>query len=650
MQNIEDRILFWKNHNLNNYLKKGNDLNITQQEIGVIEDWLRSDSAQRYRRQIQKLSVDIALNLACNYKIKKRDSDYTNENEEVICDYEFSNGFRIVQLLKKSALNKESKFMRNCLAKFEIELEESYYSLRDNSNKPHATINTCGNEVVQIKGFANSVVRNAYFDLIMEWVAYKNLIIIEPNNFYYLNAILINNKDIIKVNDLFHYDEVVVSHGIHIHDLKYNLRMPKKMTIIGDVTFSNLQENVILPEEMIIYGSLIVENCKGISPRKIVVHGSVDFVGCSFSTGFGDISCSHLLIEKSIGEQLFKLDTTTPNVRIIEENLVKEIEISNFYGKLDIENCAGLLKITGENCRLKSMTIESCKKLKSIPSNLITEKLDFKGMKISNKIVKNDNWGKINLLGFHDCQLKKFDWDLINGSFFKITLNRPDLDFLKIKRNLNLIEMVVQNSDKLKDIDLDFELRTLVISGLNSISSVNAKADCLVLKDCGTIGQVYNYPKNTHSLEISRTNVLELGTNSLINWLELKNASIHLVNAKLQPVTFSFSNGNFAPIEKSMDFCQCSSFTLVDKSITKIDQSIIALDQIDLQCPKLEEIGNLKSKIVSINRCDSLKQIGENTQISDYLLLSKKQNFNLILKTNELFVKKQIAFIKYTER
>jgi hypothetical protein len=94
--------------------------------------------------------------------------------EEVL---KLGNGFRVVRLTNEAALDLEGKLMQHCVGSYAEEVEEdrtSIYSLRDSSNKPHATfeIDPRFKEVSQIKGKQNAAPVEKYRGLCIDFLNY----------------------------------------------------------------------------------------------------------------------------------------------------------------------------------------------------------------------------------------------------------------------------------------------------------------------------------------------------------------------------------------------------------------------------------------------------------------------------------------------
>lgn len=99
------------------------------------------------------------------------------DEEEIM---KFPNGYRIVRLTSPLALDAESAYMRHCIGQggYDHHFENNdcaFYSLRDASNKPHATfqVETKKNRLVQLQGKANKPPVAKYMPYVVDFVRDK---------------------------------------------------------------------------------------------------------------------------------------------------------------------------------------------------------------------------------------------------------------------------------------------------------------------------------------------------------------------------------------------------------------------------------------------------------------------------------------------
>ena len=173
-----------------------------QEEINHIFDWYVNHVEENPRFNIFSMTLDQAMQASNQWheelanqtttetftKIKKENGKIVDPNVAMVFDSELLENiglsdkyenWMIVKLANKSDFQLESKIMGNCLGqeiwfyKYENGIIE-VYSLRDESNQPHASINIeLPDTVEQIQGKGNKKPKEDYLKLIQQWI-YKN--------------------------------------------------------------------------------------------------------------------------------------------------------------------------------------------------------------------------------------------------------------------------------------------------------------------------------------------------------------------------------------------------------------------------------------------------------------------------------------------
>jgi hypothetical protein len=172
-QALREQVKFWINHNLKNYLKKHPE---NTNEIEHIIDYLNSDSAPE---RLHKMSYKQARDNADKWlKTQIKKGKTINEQEaDLEVFMEFANGFKIVKLVGENAYKKEGFLMGHCVATYFGRTDSSIYSLRDNQNNPHATVELRyqNSDIYQVKGKGNGAIHPAYINYLLEFFAKVNL-------------------------------------------------------------------------------------------------------------------------------------------------------------------------------------------------------------------------------------------------------------------------------------------------------------------------------------------------------------------------------------------------------------------------------------------------------------------------------------------
>ena len=161
------------------------------QNTQEVENWLNNiKDIDKKDQDVVEHIIDYFMNIenpnySLSYKEAKKKSndwvrsmrvDTTNEVEWV--DYEvvytFDDWFRFVKLLSKIAYNNESSNMRHCIKTY-FWKENIVYSLRDEKNLPHATMDIVrdwDNQIQQIQGKWNNTVEWKYQEYNIEFLDY----------------------------------------------------------------------------------------------------------------------------------------------------------------------------------------------------------------------------------------------------------------------------------------------------------------------------------------------------------------------------------------------------------------------------------------------------------------------------------------------
>jgi len=158
-------VIDWCSRILGAFKKKAVTINIG--EFEHILDYLVSDKAPA---RLRKMSYAQALSSANKWSAasQKKGSKIIDSPEDLKTLHEFTDGCRIVELLTKSAYEREGFFMAHCVGGYSPDTS-TVYSYRDSDNKPHATFEVTkdGGEISQIKGKGNGNVHPKYIEPIL---------------------------------------------------------------------------------------------------------------------------------------------------------------------------------------------------------------------------------------------------------------------------------------------------------------------------------------------------------------------------------------------------------------------------------------------------------------------------------------------------
>jgi len=161
-----EKVIQWLNSTCKNYLKTNPEV---QDDIEHIIDYLTSEDAPN---NIAGMSYEEAKKNTDKWnksQIKKgKDITETESDTEVVLD--FKDGFKIVKLVGENAYKREGFLMSHCVGGYYGNGKE-VYSLRDNKNMPHCTME----KDQQIKGKGNGDIHPKYVDYVVKFLEYTGM-------------------------------------------------------------------------------------------------------------------------------------------------------------------------------------------------------------------------------------------------------------------------------------------------------------------------------------------------------------------------------------------------------------------------------------------------------------------------------------------
>lgn len=112
--------------------------------------------------KILRATMPIAIKKAAKWAGKiKSDSSRAEDAGGIEDIIEFKCGYRWVRVLSRKSLMREGELMHNCVAEYHDRIaagKTMIFSLRDDCNQPHATLEITKHEIVQLKGRYNKPV------------------------------------------------------------------------------------------------------------------------------------------------------------------------------------------------------------------------------------------------------------------------------------------------------------------------------------------------------------------------------------------------------------------------------------------------------------------------------------------------------------
>ena len=140
---------------------------IEHDAVLVIQYFQSGDAPKRY--DAMKFPVALARAKTWRKNVDRRVLDEKDPSVvEVVAKY--GNNMTWVKLLEPDAYDREGEHMHNCLDRRYFLYGSLLYSLRDENNKPHASIEMDNKEFNQIKGYNNGPIEDRYTDICLDFI------------------------------------------------------------------------------------------------------------------------------------------------------------------------------------------------------------------------------------------------------------------------------------------------------------------------------------------------------------------------------------------------------------------------------------------------------------------------------------------------
>ena len=173
----------------------------------------------------------------------------------------FHNGFRMVQLLTKQALVRETAFMSHCIGNgaYNDYIPGAgksgnyiYYSLRDDDNKPHVTMEVDfeRRRLIQCKGKGNVAPIAKYISYVGEFIVRAKL---KQSDVLNEIGLIVGDGKFYNVHEM--PDSFTLESDLDVFSFE-NFKFPKSLRIKGNLTVSDKQVSLI-PEDLKFDGKLI---------------------------------------------------------------------------------------------------------------------------------------------------------------------------------------------------------------------------------------------------------------------------------------------------------------------------------------------------------------------------------------------------------
>jgi hypothetical protein len=198
-----------------------------------IRDWITASNVNPATFNTIK-NIDMAYNIADTWFKKQKVTNTLDGVTGTKLIHTYSDGYKILQLLTPTALDYESEHMGHCVGKggYDERVKSGktkIYSLRDNKNIPHATMEVTNNILEQIKGKQNQPVVEKYRDYIATFInlnTFDNI-----NDIQNIGMVKLDNK-VYTLKQLYEMNDIVVEGHVDLYNMSLT-KLPNFKSVGG---------------------------------------------------------------------------------------------------------------------------------------------------------------------------------------------------------------------------------------------------------------------------------------------------------------------------------------------------------------------------------------------------------------------------------
>ena len=408
-----------------------------------------------------------------NANVKTIDEEYGTDIKTVL---DFENGFRFVKLISEKAYRREGALMSHCVASY-FGKEKDIYSLRDEFNKPHCTIE----KDVQIKGKGNGIINTKYIDYIVRFLEWSGMEVrdSEMENLGYVVATfpeyiqnkLYKNKYISKDETPLYSDKVIIFTDLeeaveyqgdkiclfdgNAHFKNYKIRnLGKIKGISGDAYFTNSEIANLSQLEYVGRDAAFGES-------KVIDLGKLEYVG-------RDVSFTNSIVANLGALEYVGRDAFFGGSKIKKLGALKYIGGSAYFANNLVTNL-GVLKTIGGSAYFRNSKIANLGALEYVGRDV-----SFTNSKIANLgaleyVGRDAFFGGSNITDFGQLKTIGRDAYFINSEF-------ADPGQLKyIEGSAFFANSIVANLGQLEYIGGSADFRYSNIENLRKLKSIGGR-------------------------------------------------------------------------------------------------------------------------------------------------------------------------------
>jgi len=446
------------------------------------------ENNERELSKISKLKFKAALAAANKWtqEMNKQAGEWDDfKGIEIVRKYK--KGVKWVRVFSKQACEREGKVMDHCVGGYYKDVRDgltSIYSLRDNTNKPHCTIEVRDGGVEQIKGYSDGTVEPQYQKYVLNFL-------VEPfkKKFKYFNELEnaglkeVNGKiepysfsnDRIIDGDLsttdvltpFKQDFLHVKGSVYLQNSKLNY-LPNTLIVDDNIQLNN-SSIVELPDNLTVNGTLFLNDSEILEiPENAKING-LNIADCKLKELPDNFTLNFLTIGNNVKlKKLPKNLTINRSLNLRFNDTITELP-NNIKILGDIIFGKGIKKFPFKKARDLNLPDSII-----LPDNLVVESFSYSEMTDDpapfpkNLVVKDEyiintrqttlpdniTIGSLEINWFRNSEFKKLPKNLtVNNLKISVPLEIPkdaNISFLRLEDN----EVVIPSNFTLEELEL----------------------------------------------------------------------------------------------------------------------------------------------------------------------------------------------------
>lgn len=348
-----ERIDYWLERQAAPFLRK----NLVPEE--VLENIIHFLESLNAPKKIDKVSFLRAQSLMEKWFSKLQNKKINQVESEGAVEFIYDDEpYTWVKLKSQASYDREGKLMGHCVASYFSHKDIVIYSLRDENNEPHCTIEIKNNKILQIKGRGNKPVVPKYHAALRKFINGLNLPLHTGDawNYGWLVIKSETGDKMVPETELPEEVEITWTHGMV--KLSAYAKIPKKMKV-HSVKISN--HKCLDLSQWEITSRLELENCQNVTlPETIPSDFDLRLSNVKFNKEYAKkLKATSLILS------MFYLNKTKMEVNRVEASILASLHSASIKAKeLKMTNQA---EVQNSTLEVEHLFVKSLNKSDSLP-------------------------------------------------------------------------------------------------------------------------------------------------------------------------------------------------------------------------------------------------------------------------------------------